>query len=166
MSIPTVNTHDQQVSSTHLLDAALSLAQTQIVGQLTEETSVDDRTMGTLGFNGALLAADLAARDALGVLWRMPLAVIVTATLCCLSPTLGLGVDLTRSIDLGPKADVFYLAYGNDPTLAAREQLLSDLGRAFSGNARRLRAKERALHAAMSILAVGLTLSVLAIGLS
>jgi hypothetical protein len=148
------------------LDAALSLAQTQLVGQLADETSLDGRTMGTLGFSGALLAADLAAKSTLGVFWWTPLVVLSVATLCCLGPTLRVGVDFMRNTDLGPNADAFYLAYGRHPMLATREQLLADLGRAFSSNSRRLRAKERALRAAVVTLAVGLPLSAAVIGLS
>jgi hypothetical protein len=43
------------VEGDDLLDASLSLAHTQLVGQLADETSLDARTMGTLGFIGALL---------------------------------------------------------------------------------------------------------------
>jgi hypothetical protein len=37
-----------------LLDASLALSRTQLLGQIADETSLDGRTMGTLGFNGAL----------------------------------------------------------------------------------------------------------------
>jgi hypothetical protein len=66
MSIQATNVHREPSSSSSLLDATLSLARTQLVAQLTDETSVDGRIMGTLGFSGALLAADLAAKGALG----------------------------------------------------------------------------------------------------
>jgi hypothetical protein len=148
------------------LDAALSLAQTQLVGQLADETSVDGRTMGTLGFSGALLAAGLAAKGALGAFWWMPLVVLGTATLCCLGPTLGFGMDLARGTDLGPNADAFYRAYGAQPLVATCEQLLSDLDRALSNNARRYQAKQRALRVAVVTLAVGLPVSASVIGLS
>jgi hypothetical protein len=69
-----------------LLDASLALAQTQLVGQLADETSLDARSMGTLGFNGALLAADIAAKSLLGTFWWTPLVVIGLATACCLGP--------------------------------------------------------------------------------
>lgn len=54
MSIHATDAHDVAGSSASLLDAALSLARTQLVGQLVDETSVDGRMMGTLGFSGAL----------------------------------------------------------------------------------------------------------------
>lgn len=72
-----------------LLDASLALASTQLVGQLADETSLDARTMGTLGFAGALLAIAVAAKDVLGAAWWAPVVVIVCAVGCCLSPTLG-----------------------------------------------------------------------------
>ncbi|MFZ2113595.1 MAG: hypothetical protein WAU77_07700 [Solirubrobacteraceae bacterium] len=166
MSIPIATTCDRPASSGLLLDAALSLAQTQLVGQLADETSVDGRTMGTLGFSGALFAADLAARSVLGAFWWMPLIILSLAALCCLGPTLGLGVDFGRGTDLGPIADVFYRLYraGSPPT--TNEQLLSDLGRAISNNARRLQAKERALQVAVVILVMGLPASIAFMGLS
>ena len=166
MSIHATNAHDEASSSASLLDAALLLARTQLVGQLVDETSVDGRMMGTLGFSGALLAACLAARSLLGAFWWMPLLVLGLAALCCLGPTLGLGIDFRRGTDLGPIADAFYLLYSAEPLARAREQLLYDLGRAISNNAHRLRAKERALWAAVAILVIGVPLSAAFIGFS
>lgn len=159
MSSPTPNIADQPAPLRLLLDDALSLAQAQLIGQVAEETSVDGRTMGTLGFSGALLAADLAANDVLGVFWWTPTIILGVAMLCCLSPTLMVGMHFMRGTDLGPNADSFYLTYGEIPALVAREQMLSDVGRAFSSNALRLRAKERALQAAVLTLAGGLPVS-------
>jgi hypothetical protein len=166
MSIHVTKAHDEPSSSAGLLDAALSLAGTQLVGQLADETSVDGRMMGTLGFSGALLAACLAARSLLGAFWWMPLLVSGTAALCCLGPTLGLGVSLGRGTDLGPIADSFYRAFRTEPLSAARELLLSDLGKAFSNNANRLQVKERSLRVAVAILVIGLTVSAGFIGFS
>lgn len=72
----------------------------------------------------------------------MPLLVLGLAALCCLGPTLGLGIDFRRGTDLGPIADAFYLLYS------------------------RLRAKERALWAAVAILVIGVPLSAAFIGFS
>ncbi len=164
--IPVANARDPQTPPGLLLDVALSLAQTQLVGQLADETSVDGRTMGTLGFSGALLAADLAARASLGVLWWIPVLVLGTSALLCLGPMLEFGEDFARVTDLGPKANAFYLLYVAQPPQRTREQLLSDLDQAFSSNTFRLRRKERALRGAVVILATGLPLSTVLIGLS
>jgi hypothetical protein len=53
----------------------------------------------------------------------IPIATLGLAALCCLGPTLGLGVDFGRGTDLGPIADVFYRLYraGSSPT--TNEQL-------------------------------------------
>lgn len=166
MSTHATNAHGEMRPSVLLLDAALSLAQTQLVGQLADETSVDGRTMGTLGFSGALLAACLAVRSLLGAFWWMPLIVLGLAALCCLGPTLGLGIDFRRGTDLGPIADVFYLLYSAEPLVRAHEQLLSDLGEALTNNAHRLQAKERTLRVAVAILVIGLPLSAAFIGFS
>lgn len=164
MSIRATNAHNG--CSSRLLDATLSLAQTQLIGQLADETSVDGRTMGTLGFSGALLAADLATQNALGAFWWMPLPVLGVAALCCLGPTLGVGIDLGRGTDLGPMADVVYRVYRVEPPLAAREQLLFDLCTSFSNNAYRLRVKELALRVAVMVLVIGLPVSAAFISLS
>jgi hypothetical protein len=166
MSIHATKAHKEAASSGLLLDASLSLARTQLVGQLADETSVDGRTMGTFGFCGALLAADLAARSALGAFWWTLLLVLSVAALCCLGPTVGLGIDFARGTDLGPIANAVYRAYSAEPAFEACEQLLFDLYRAFSNNASRLRAKERALRLAAVVLVTGLPISTAFIALS
>jgi hypothetical protein len=148
-----------------LLDDSLALARTQLIGQLTDETSLDGRTMGTLGFNGALLAADVAARGLLGAYWWVPLIAVGLATLCCLRPALAIGPNFARPTDFGPLADEFYRTFADGPSTVGREQMLDDLSKAFANNARRFAAKQRALRAALIILAVGLSAAALLIGL-
>jgi len=149
-----------------LLDASLALAQTQLVGQLADETGLDGRTMGTLGFNGALLAADIAARGLLGAYWWTPLVATGLATLCCLRSALAIGRYFARETDFGPPANTVYRTYTGRPSRAGQEQLLVDLDTAFANNARRFAAKRRALQAALIILAGGLSASALLIGLA
>jgi hypothetical protein len=43
-----------------LLGDSLALARTQLAGQIADENSLDGRTMGTLGFNGALMLEDVS----------------------------------------------------------------------------------------------------------
>jgi hypothetical protein len=165
MSAQATTTIDRQTPAL-FLDAVLSLAQTQLVGQLADETSVDGRTMGALGFSGALFAAAIAAKDVLGIFWWAPSLVLGAAALCCLAPTFGFGLDFRQGADLGPTAAVFYRTYRAEPLPVTREQLLSDLDRALSNNSRRLRAKQRALRAAVTILVLGLPISACLVGLS
>ncbi len=132
-----------------LLDASLSLAHTQLVGQLADETSLDARTMGTLGFAGALLAVDLAAKDLLGAAWWALLIAIGTAAVCCLRPALALGFDGVHDTDLGPDPVVFHAAFASRPPRVACEQLLTDLASAYARNVRRHHAKQRALRSAL-----------------
>jgi hypothetical protein len=155
----------EPIDGPDLLDASLTLAHTQLVGQLADETSLDARTMGTLGFTGALLAADVAAKDLLGVAWWTPLVAIGLATACCLSPALGIGFGFARDTDLGPDPVSFYATYASRPSRAAREQLLRDLVSAFARNAHRLRAKQRALRLSLVILVLGLVASTVAVGI-
>ena len=149
-----------------LLSDSLALARTQLLGQLADETSLDGRTVGTLGFSGALLAADIAARGILGVYWWTPLIAISLATLCCLRPVLAIDHDFARNTDLGPLADRFYYTYIGQPSTPAREQQLDELGEAFANNARRLEAKRRALRTALLILAFGLSAAALLVELA
>ncbi len=165
MSAQTTNATDRPTPAL-FLDAVLSLAQTQLVGQLADETSVDGRTMGALGFSGALFAAGIAAKDVLGMVWWAPSLVLGAAALCCLGPTLGFGLDFRQGTDLGPTAAAFYRTYRAEPLPATREQLLFDLDRALSNNSRRLHAKQRALRAAVTILVLGLPISACLVGLS
>ena len=143
-----------------LLDASLALAHTQLVAQLTDEATLDARMTGTLGLTGALLAADLAAKDFLaGSAWWIMLIVITCATACCLSPAFGIGRNVSRCTDVGPDPVAFYNDFVGRPPRRAREQLLADLRTAVSHNARRLSAKQHALRAALLILAFGLVAS-------
>ncbi len=97
--------------------------------------------------------------------WWAPLIAVGLATFCCLRPALAIGLDFARETDFGPHADEFYNTFLGQPSTPAREQLLDGLGEAFSNNARRLEAKQRALRAALIVLAVGLIAAALLIGL-
>lgn len=113
--------------------------------------------MGTLGFAGALLAADIAAKDALGHDWWTP------AVVSCLGPALGIGRNFKRDTDLGPSAKDFFATYGTQPSKLAHEQLLTDLDQSLRNNGRRLKAKQRALRTAVSLLVLGFVGSGIAI---
>lgn len=154
-----VTTRVDESSDDELLDAALVLAQTQLLAQIADETSLDSRTMGILAFNGALLAADVAARGLLGTWWWMPLLALSLPTLMCLRSV------LAKETDLGPLAITFYASYGGQPSLAAREQLLADLGGAFEENASRVKSKTKRLRWTLGILVVGLIVAALMITL-
>ena len=149
-----------------LLSDSLALARTQLAGQITDEASLDGRTMGTLGFNGALLAADIAARGLLGRYWWTPLIAIILATLCCLRPALAIGLNFARPTDIGPRADRFYRSFAGEPSKVGREQMLADVSKAVANNGRRFTAKRRALQAALMILAIGLSAAALLIVLA
>ena len=143
-----------------LLDASLSLAHTQLVAQLTDEANLDARMTGTLGLTGALLAADIAAKDLLGGgAWWMMLIAIACATACCLGPAFGIGGNVSRHTDVGPDPIAFYADFVGQPPRRARELLLTELMAAVENNSRRLRAKQHALRTALLILVLGLVAS-------
>ncbi len=142
-----------------LLQATLELAQTQLLAQIADETSLDGRTMGILAFLGALLAVDVAAKDILGTWWWTPLVGVGLATLPCLRSI------LSKDTDLGPLSVTFYATYGGHPSSAAREQLLADLANAFENNAARVKTKRSSLRWALGIIAAGLVAASLMITL-
>jgi hypothetical protein len=140
-----------------LLDTALTLSQTQILAQNQDEASLDGQVMGLVAFNGALVAADIAAKEVIGAYWWIPLLGIGLATLLCL--VLGFGM---RG-DLGLKAATFYEHYGGQLAIPGREQLLADLDAAFDRNAARIRAKYIGVRCAEGLLLLGLILAALLI---
>ena len=149
-----------------LLGDSLALARTQLASQIADENSLDGRTMGTLGFSGALLAADLVARGLLGPYWWTPQIAIAVATLCCLRPALAIGSNFARPTDIGPPADEFYSTFADGPPTVGREQMLDSVSKAVANNGRRFTAKRRALQAALVILAFGLPAAALLIVLA
>lgn len=136
-----------------ILDATLDVAGTQLLGQIADETSLDGRTMGILGFNGALLAADIAAKDILGTLWWAPIPVVVVSAFFCLLST------FSPDTDLGPQALRFYETYGGSAAPVAQLQLLADLDTAFRHNADRVKTKRNRLRRALGTLVVGLAVA-------
>jgi hypothetical protein len=87
------------------------------------------------------------------------------AAVFCLVPMFGARLGSSRTTDLGPDPFAFYSTYSVRPLKCAREQLLADLAAAFTSNAVRLLSKQRALRIALVILAAGLLVSVIAVGL-
>jgi hypothetical protein len=140
-----------------LLDATLRLSETQLLAQISDETSLDGRIMGLLAFNGALLAADVAAKDVLGRLWWTVLPFLALSALFCLRSA------FAKSTDLGPSARDFYASYGGIPAVAARKQLLADLDESFATNATRVAEKAADLRRALGILTLGLIIATLLI---
>ncbi|MFZ0973124.1 MAG: hypothetical protein WAN22_12925 [Solirubrobacteraceae bacterium] len=140
----------QTTNRNDLLEATRELAQTQLLAQIADETSLDGRTVGILAFLGALLAVDVAAKDILGTWWWTPLVGVGLATLPCLRSI------LSKDTDLGPLSVTFYATYGGHPSTAAREQLLADLADAFENNAARVKTKRSSLRWALAIIAAGL----------
>jgi hypothetical protein len=79
----------------------LELAQTQLLAQIADETSLDGRTVGVLAFLGALLATDIAAKDVLGKWWWTALIGIAVGILPCVQSV------LAKDTDLGPPSLTF-----------------------------------------------------------
>jgi hypothetical protein len=140
-----------------VLDAMLALSHTQILAQVTDEASLDSRTVGLLAFNGALLGGTLAAKMLLGYYWWTPLIVVGLATIPCLWSV------FKKSSAFGPQALLFYKKFGAEGPLKARTQLLADLDDTFNFNAGRVKWKMWRLRAALATLVIGLGVAALLI---
>jgi hypothetical protein len=151
-----------------LVDAALALVETQLLAQATEDASLDGRTTGLLGFNGALVAATIAAKELIGVFWFVPLVVLAGVTLGFLWILYG-GKKLRHLLtdlrhlpnrgDIGIPAGKFYEENAMGSSLEGRERLLYDLSSAFEENAIRIRRRQRALQRATIALVLGLVVA-------
>jgi len=133
-----------------ILVSALELGETQLLAQIADETSLDGRLMGILGFNGALLAADIAAKSILHFWWWSPLPFIAFASYRCFAAI------FQEETKLGPAALEFYAEYGGQNAREARAQLLSDLDASRRKNTERATEKSKVLKQALRILFAGL----------
>jgi hypothetical protein len=109
--------------------------------------------MGVLGFNGALVAADIAAKDVLGPAWVAPLPFVFAATVLCAKSV------FAKDTFLGPEALTFFATYGGQTSRLAREQLLADLDVAYKENSGRANQKTINLRKALVALASGLVVA-------
>ncbi len=117
-----------------------------------DSDNVDGRSMGLLGLDGALTAADLAAKDVLGGGWWLPLPGLA------LSAAILLGLRRGLRLEYGPSPRSLYDASLGQPTLRfAVHQLLSDLDDALRRNDRTLIRKERRL--AFAVMAIVMTIA-------
>jgi hypothetical protein len=142
-----------------VVDAALALAETQLLAQIADEASLDGRATGLVGFNGALLAAIIAAKELIGGSWLVAFFVVIGVILLLLVGLYDGRGDLQRKpprSNIGADAALFYEEYGAGSPLDARERLLKDLARDVDKNAKRIRRKGRWLQVATLVLVVGL----------
>jgi hypothetical protein len=109
--------------------------------------------MGLLAFNGALVAADIAAKTLLHDEWWTILPAVGFSTLLCLRSA------LARTSDVGIEAYEFFRQFGAGPSLDTREALLADLDIAFKANAKRVRLKTWSLRIALASLAIGVAVA-------
>jgi hypothetical protein len=146
------------------------LVETQLLAQVADDASLDGRATGLIGFNGALLAAAIAARELLGPYWRAPVVVVGVVTVMLLFGVLfekrGDFLRKPYRLALGVRAGEFYETYAARPPLEVRERLLGDLADAFEGNATQIIRKRRWLQSATLLLVGGLAVAALLIALN
>ncbi len=140
-----------------LLWTALSLSRTQLQLQIADEASLDGRTMGLLAFDGALVAAAVAAKEVLHGDWWTILPWVGVSAALCLRSALG------RSADVGIEAFKLYTDYGAGDAVETQESLLADLDKSFRRNAKRVKLKTWLLRFALGILAAGLIVATILI---
>src|SRR5271166_2054166 len=63
----------KRLQSGVVLDEALQLVRMQLLAQIADDGSLDVRATGIVGFNGALVAATIGAKNLLGTYWYAPL---------------------------------------------------------------------------------------------
>lgn len=136
-----------------ILASALEHADTQLLAQIADESGLDGRLMGVLGFSGGLIVANIAAQALLGFWWWTPMPFVALAIFFVSRPI------FAEETYLGPEALTFYAQYGGQTARAAREQLLADLDVAFQANSRRAGEKTRALTASLVSLGSGLVVA-------
>jgi len=149
-----------------ILEAALSLAQTQILAQNEDEASLDGQAMGLVAFDGALVGAVLAAQGLIGKWWWVALVAVLVSALIALSTESIValwealrGRPRSPGGDLGPAAADFYETYGGQQALPARELLLAELRVAFNQNTPRIARKFATIRLAVGTLFVGLLIA-------
>lgn len=79
-----------------IAEMALKLAETQMLAQIADDASLDGRATGLLAFNGAIVAATIAAKSLLGGNWWTPLIVVTLTTWMLLFKVLYPPVELER----------------------------------------------------------------------
>lgn len=146
-----------------MLEASIFVAQTQLLAQIADDASLDGRATGLVGFNAAIAAATIAAKEVLGGYWLAPLPPLFVSTLILVVSLFGrLESLLTKNkeaLELSKPAATFFEEYGSQRRLKALKQLLADLGAAFEANAKQIAAKRRRLQASIAILLAGLTVA-------
>jgi hypothetical protein len=149
-----------------IVDAALALAETQLLAQVAEDANLDGRTTGLLGFSGALAAVTIAAKEPIGgSLWLVPLFVLGAVTLVFLWILYG-GTrfrDLLTALwhapnrlGFGVPAWAFYEKFVGTSSLEARAKLLEELAGVIHENAARIGRKQRQLQVTTIAMIVGL----------
>jgi hypothetical protein len=123
--------------------AKVALARAQLDAQSSAADNIDLKAMGLLGFNGALVVADLAAKDLIHRLWWAPLPGLAVSIALCLA------VSARYAFEQGPDPAAFYTSVGGQPPAVALAQLLADLRSAYTTNLVPLERKWRLLTAAL-----------------
>jgi hypothetical protein len=158
----------REAESSLVLDESLQLVRTQLLAQIADDGSLDVRATGIVGFNGALVAATIAAKNLLGTYWYVAFFPLGLSTLLLLGSLFGaLDRRLSKiekrerraSFDVGIEAVPYYEAFGGSKAHEGRERLLGDLAQAFQTNAARLSAKRRRLQWAIGVLIAGLLIA-------
>lgn len=124
----------------------IGLARDQLALQSAAADNIDLKAMGLLGFDGALIAANVAAKGVIHRLWWVPLPGLAISIVLCLA------VAVRYSFLEGPSPEAFYAAYGGQSPAVALVQLLADLGEAYRRNQHPLTRKRQLLTCGLTVL--------------
>jgi hypothetical protein len=138
--------HEVPQSVESIEEAMVVLAISQIEAQTPAADNTDLKAMGLLGFNGALIAANVALKDSLHHLWWLPLPGVAASILLCLM------VSRQYEFEAGPPAAEFYATYGGQTSAKALAQLIADLEASFLHNLGALADKRKWFARALVVL--------------
>jgi hypothetical protein len=134
------------------------LAYRQLDNQFQSSDAYDAKSVGVLGFDGAAIAAILAAQGVFHGWWWGPAALIIA------SAVLAVMSLWSRRFDDGPDAAAFYERVRTETATVANVTLISDINAAVQTNLKVLKNKSRYFRLALGTAVTAGGLSAILVG--
>lgn len=110
------------------MDLVISLGQTELAAQVTQEAGIDTKATGIAGLAGALDIGAVAASSALGPIWWIPGLGFLLATVFALVTL------FTDPVKTGPRLAEFYESIKGESAETAKRKAIEDLIADISSN--------------------------------
>jgi len=140
-----------------MVEALIDLTTAQIEAVHARAANLDAQALGLVGFDAALVTADLATQQLFGHWWWIPIPGLA------ISIALGASVMVVTRFDLGPSPSYFYARNVAVPRDDALTHLLSDLIVSQQFNAQPLHLKRDRLVLALATLLLTVVYSAIAL---